>query len=81
MLEKPWFMNVCGRLDKDSRGLLLMTQDGVLAKAITGSGKLVKRYRVEVRGDATPGHVEKLNGRLVLDERRIEPEVDVHVAH
>lgn len=73
VLDKPWFMNVCGRLDKDSRGLLVLTQDGVLQKLITGSGKLVKRYRVEVRGDITPDQVQKLNGRMVLDDQPLRP--------
>ena len=36
ILSKPWQMNVVGRLDKNSRGLLLMTQDGVLARKVIG---------------------------------------------
>ncbi len=37
----------CGRLDKNSRGLLILTNDGDLANRITHpSGGVVKRYRV-----------------------------------
>ena len=41
-------LNVCGRLDKDSRGLLILTQDGALAKAIIGGNNVPKTYEVEV---------------------------------
>ena len=36
-------MAVVGRLDKDSRGLLLMTQDGVIAKKVIGTQSVWKR--------------------------------------
>ena len=43
VLEEPWRMAVVGRLDKDSRGLLLMTQDGVIAKKVIGTQSVWKR--------------------------------------
>ena len=46
-------LNVCGRLDKDSRGLLVLTQDGALAKAIIGGNEIPKTYEVEVDRDVT----------------------------
>ena len=43
-----------GRLDKDSRGLLILSQDGVLAKAIIGPDSvLTKQYEVTVEGEIT----------------------------
>ncbi|MDH5562689.1 MAG: pseudouridine synthase [Nitrospirota bacterium] len=39
-----------GRLDKDSRGLLLFTQDGSVVDRITEPGQCEKIYEVEIRG-------------------------------
>ena len=40
-----------GRLDQDSRGLLLLSEDGVLAKAVIGpESKIDKEYLVRVEG-------------------------------
>ena len=42
----------CGRLDKGSRGLLILTNDGDLANKITHpSGGIIKRYRVLLNRD------------------------------
>lgn len=49
-----------GRLDKDSRGLLLFTDDGKAAEAISRPGTHAKVYEVWVRGRATPDHVRAL---------------------
>ncbi|MFY8163783.1 MAG: S4 domain-containing protein, partial [Brevundimonas sp.] len=43
-----------GRLDEDSRGLLLLSSDGVVAKAVIGpQSDLDKEYLVRVTGDIT----------------------------
>ena len=43
-----------GRLDQDSRGLLLLSSDGVVAKAVIGpESDLDKEYLVRVTGDIT----------------------------
>lgn len=39
-----------GRLDFDSEGLVLMSNDGDLTKAVTDGGKVPKVYRVKVTG-------------------------------
>lgn len=63
-----------GRLDQDSHGLLLLSDDGVLAKAIIGPHhSLEKEYLVEVRGEITNGRLTLLRNGLSLDERRLKP--------
>ncbi|MEL7040254.1 MAG: pseudouridine synthase [Pseudomonadota bacterium] len=63
-----------GRLDQDSRGLLLLSDDGVLAKAIIGpQHALEKEYLVTVEGAITHGRLTLLRNGLRLDERRLKP--------
>ncbi len=67
-----------GRLDYDSEGLLLMTNDGELVQALTHpSHEVAKVYRVRVRGDVTAG-VNRLNKPITLDGKRL-PVPEVHV--
>ena len=63
-----------GRLDMDSRGLLLLSEDGVLAKAIIGprSG-MEKEYLVTVQGQVTQQALGQLRNGLSLDGRRLKP--------
>jgi 23S rRNA pseudouridine2604 synthase len=63
-----------GRLDMDSRGLLLLSDDGVLAKAIIGpQSDLEKEYLVTVTGRITPERVARLCHGLALDGRQLKP--------
>jgi 23S rRNA pseudouridine2604 synthase len=63
-----------GRLDMDSRGLLLLSDDGVLAKAVIGpQSDLEKEYRVTVTGKITPEKVAKLCHGLTMDGRQLKP--------
>jgi len=68
-----------GRLDMESRGLLLMSEDGVLAKAIIGpASHLEKEYRVAVMGELTDAKIALLRHGLELDGRQLKPaEVDL----
>lgn len=68
-----------GRLDKDSRGLLLLSSDGVVAKAVIGpQSDLEKEYRVAVMGELTERKIELLRFGLSLDGRELGPaEVEV----
>lgn len=60
-----------GRLDMDSEGLLLLTNDGDLAnKMMHPSGEVNKTYEVWVRG-YRPGNEELLKRRIVLEGRQI----------
>lgn len=58
-----------GRLDFDSEGLLLLTDDGVLAHRLTDPAhKQPKTYRVQVEGEPLAAQVEALeNGVLLKD--------------
>lgn len=58
-----------GRLDKDSEGLLLMTNDGSFAHAMMHpSGEITKLYRVTVRPHATEQQIVQLTQGVVLDD-------------
>jgi 23S rRNA pseudouridine2604 synthase len=63
-----------GRLDMDSRGLLLLSDDGVLAKAIIGpESDLEKEYLVTVTGKITPEKIGRLCHGLTMDGRQLKP--------
>ena len=63
-----------GRLDEDSRGLLLLSTDGVVAKAVIGpESKLDKEYLVRVTGDVTEKSLKILRHGLMLDGRQLKP--------
>lgn len=65
---------VAGRLDIDSQGLLLFTQDGRLAKQIIGeNGKLEKEYLVRVNGDLPEDKLQLLRHGLQLDGKPLKP--------
>ena len=62
-----------GRLDMDSEGLLLLTNDGDLANRIMHPrGCVDKIYSVEVKG-YTPQRLEQLKKPIYLDGYRIAP--------
>ena len=63
-----------GRLDKDSSGLLLMTNDGVLAHRLTHPKfDHEKEYEVEVINVFQKGAIEKLEKGMLLDGRLTKP--------
>jgi 23S rRNA pseudouridine2604 synthase len=68
-----------GRLDMESRGLLILSQDGVLAKALIGpASALEKEYWVFVMGELTEAKIALLRHGLELDDRKLRPaEVEV----
>ena len=65
-----------GRLDYDSEGLLLVTNDGDLAAALTHPRHEVEReYRAVVAGVPDERALQKLARGVVLDGRRTSPAV------
>lgn len=69
-----------GRLDKNSEGLLFMTNDGNFANNLTHpSAQVNKTYRVTVKGDAVDEKIVKLREGIEFDGRKTLP-CDVFVA-
>ena len=65
---------VAGRLDIDSTGLLVMTQDGRVARQLIGDDtEIDKEYLVRVQGRLAPGKLELLNEGLSLDGKKLKP--------
>jgi 23S rRNA pseudouridine2457 synthase len=65
-----------GRLDRDSEGLLLLTDDGALIKQITNpKRKVFKTYWVMVEGDPTPGKLMKLERGVLIHGYKTRPAV------
>lgn len=63
-----------GRLDKDSEGLLLMTNDGEFANFMTHPSKhMPKTYRVTVRPDITAEQLDMIRNGIEIDGRMTAP--------
>ena len=63
-----------GRLDQDSHGLLILSEDGVLAKALIGpESDLEKEYLVRVKGALEESVIARLRHGLSLDGRQLRP--------
>jgi 23S rRNA pseudouridine2604 synthase len=63
-----------GRLDIDSTGLLVLTQDGRIARLLVGGdGAIEKEYLVRVRGRIAPDGLERLRHGLWLDGVALRP--------
>lgn len=63
-----------GRLDIDSQGLLVFTQDGRVAKQLIGENSEVdKEYLVRVIGNMNGNGLNMLNHGLSLDGQKLKP--------
>lgn len=63
-----------GRLDKDSEGLLLMTDDGEFANSLTHPSKHVpKIYHVSVKPNITEAQLTQIQTGIVLDGVKTAP--------
>ena len=68
-----------GRLDRDSEGLLLFTNDGEFANAMTHPSRhIAKVYRVSVKPAITEDQISILTSSLMIDGRKTMP-ADVRV--
>ncbi len=63
-----------GRLDKQSEGLLILTNDGELTYRLTHpSSKVPKTYVVAVKGKLVPGALRKLSSGVELEDGKTLP--------
>lgn len=69
MADAPGWLGPVGRLDKDTSGLLLFTNDTDLADAITAPrSKLEKRYEVTCATPLSDAQLDQLRRGVVLDD-------------
>src|SRR3546814_4801148 len=77
MRISDWSSDVCSsdlRLDHDSEGLLLLTDDGALAHRITDPRhKLRKTYLVQVEGMPDDAQLQALREGVELNDGRTRP--------
>ncbi len=72
MIDYPVRLTYAGRLDKDSEGLMLMTNDGGLIDAMMrGSNRHEKEYIVKVRKEITPDFLESMKRGVYLKDLHI----------
>lgn len=66
-------LSVAGRLDIDSKGLLVLTQDGVIAKQLIGeNSEMEKEYLVRFEGELTDQKLELLRFGISLDGKPLK---------
>ncbi len=64
----------CGRLDMDSEGLLLLTNDGDVAQALMHPRNHVEKiYHVKVKGEIEQEKIKALNSPMIIDGSKIAP--------
>lgn len=67
-------LSVAGRLDIDSTGLLVLTQDGTVARLLIGEDREIeKEYLVRVQGRVSDDGMRALRHGLVLDGQPLLP--------
>ena len=67
-------LRIAGRLDYDSEGLLLLTDDGRLAQKITHPRHTIeKTYWTQLEGEATTEALEQLRSGVVLKDGTTRP--------
>ena len=65
-----------GRLDKDSKGLILFTNDGVFSRKIIGEGsECEKEYYVKLNDNISDGALKKLEFGISLDGKKLKPAI------
>lgn len=65
-----------GRLDKDSKGLILFTNDGVFSRKIIGEeSECEKEYYVKLEGNISDGALKKLEFGISLDGKKLKPAI------
>ncbi len=74
LVDSPARLYPVGRLDADSTGLLLLTNDGALANRLTHPRyEVPKTYRARLRKPIADGDLERLRGGLELEDGPTAP--------
>lgn len=69
-------LNAVGRLDKESEGLILLSNDGVLTASVTSEKHLIeKEYEVKVSEKIQPLSLRRMAEGVLLDEQMTLPAV------
>ncbi len=64
----------CGRLEMDSEGLLILTNDGEVAnKLMHPKHHVEKIYHVKVKGEIEMETLQLLNSEMIIDDYKIKP--------
>ncbi|BDR60462.1 pseudouridine synthase [Lactobacillus xylocopicola] len=72
--DLPYRLYPIGRLDYDTSGLLLMTNDGELANLLMHPrNKVAKVYVAKISGQLTPEEINRLTRGIELDHRKTAP--------
>lgn len=67
-------LNTVGRLDKDSEGLLLISNDGAITAIVThGEHIIEKEYQVTVREKILPTHMRHMEAGIKLNDGVTKP--------
>lgn len=88
VLQEGWVP--IGRLDKESRGLLLFTRHGTLVDLLTEPGRCEKTYKIVIRGRISdedlslvligiPTPIGTLNVHRITKEREVGPKTQLEV--
>lgn len=65
-----------GRLDKDSKGLILFTNDGIFSRKIIGENSdCEKEYYVKLNDNISDGTLKKLEFGISLDGKKLKPAI------
>lgn len=62
-----------GRLDFNTEGLIILTNDGELTRLLTEGGKVAKVYHVKVKGFPSLEQIERLRRGIKMGEARTAP--------
>lgn len=73
LVKYPVRVTYAGRLDKDSEGLLLLTNDGDLIQGMMrGANRHEKEYEVRVDKEITPDFLTKMEAGIYLPELKVK---------
>lgn len=72
LVDLPQRLHPIGRLDQDSSGLILMTNDGELTNHLTHpSHEIDKEYLVKLNRTLMPREIEKIRRGIIIDDRPV----------